>query len=153
MSHRSALRGMEPEEAFRRLNRLMEAYFEIRLEGALDPLTRISELTQSETPRIAHLALVLQEHLEWLKTWFPESTPEQLLHIADLTSRAFHRETNRSPEDQLIRLVVVDVGTLRARTILDHLDQGRTPKPQAQTSKRTIAGHNRKLFRRLSRGD
>lgn len=151
MTYRPALRGMDPEEAFRRFDRLIEAYFEIRLEGVVEPLTQLHELSQS-TPAISRLALVIQEHLEWLRTWFPESTPDQLLHIADLTVRAHHRENNRPVEAQFVRLVTIEIGTIRARTILDHLDHGRIPTPKPQLSKKVLVAQGRKAIRRYSGG-
>lgn len=157
-SHRSALRGMDPQEAFQRLPEIMETYFNLRLEAlsmrVANPLDQLPELTKSENPRMARFASDLQQQLEWLRTWFPGCSPAQLIHIADLTSRAANHEMNTDPEERFMRIVVAELGTLRARNILAKLESdgvhrpARVKKPTRGSLKRTTRSFLRRVAER-----
>lgn len=158
MSHRKALRGMDPEEAFARLGGLTEAYMRLRFEGLLggiaDPLPQLDKLCESPDPRLARAAQDLHSNLGWLRHWFQPCTDAQLVHIADLTTRALNREFNKSPEEQLFKLVVLDVGTIRARYIIDQIEKRNTlAAPKKPLGKRTLVRRARALVRSQSARD
>jgi len=157
--HRSALRGMNPTEAFPRLEEIMRAYFNLRLEalaiGIQSPLDSLPQLRRSDRPAVAKWADELHSQLEWLRVWFPQCTSAQLVHIADLTTRAFNRELNLDPEDQFVKLIIRDLGTVRARNILTQLEtQGLSARVAkvARPTKLAVVKQGRALIRRLSQG-
>lgn len=89
----------------------------------------------------------LHSHLGWLRHWFQPCTDAQLVHIADLVTRALNREFNKSPEEQLFKLVVLDVGTVRARYIIDQIEKRSTlAAPKKPLGKRTVVRRARALI-------
>lgn len=147
---------MDPEEAFKRLGALVEAYLNLRFE-VLDrekPLDLLPTLARSKNPRVAALANEIQVQVDWMRTWFPGFSPTQLVHVADLVTRALHRRANKDPEDQLVRIVATDVGTIRARYLIDDLEKNgfdrRTRARGKRSSPREIVNRGRKILQRAT---
>jgi len=149
---------MDPEEAFERLGVIVALYLDLRLEaisaGVQDPLNKLPQLSESRNPRLSSIASELLDALAWVWPWFPTLQSPQLVLIADLVTRALNRQTNRDPEDQLVRLVATELGTVRARGIIDQLEahgprgaKMHRPKPP---SRRAAGNQGHKLLKRVA---
>ena len=115
------------------MGRLVSLYFDLRFsaieEGVPDPLEDVPALLKSRNSNLAQAAKALHTELGWLRQWFPHCTDQELVHIADLVTRALNKTTNESPEQQFLKLVAVEIGTTRARDMLTQIEtHGRVNK-------------------------
>jgi hypothetical protein len=130
LDSRSALRGMDPDEAFPRLERFVAIYLELRMVAISEGVTKTAfslagmrALLTSSDPGVVALVNEAKETIDWLRQWFPSSRGEDLLHLADLVCRALHVVTNQSAEEKFVNLVVAHIGLINARKILDRLEK------------------------------